>query len=115
MSVEVISGISLFFASVFVGADLRCVLCTDKKRCDFVVTDVRKILGEMEGVVETAAADVIGGCGKRNNSGVALECREAIIEEFGEVVAEGTNGVVFVLVDEKIEKTRAVTNDVGGR
>ena len=79
------------------------------------MTDVRKILGEMESVIEAAVADVIGGCGKRNNYGAALKCREAIIEELGEVVAEGANGVVFVLVDKKIEKAGAVTNDVGGR
>ena len=123
--VEGVGGGGLSFASGGVGADLNSILMTKKKFFDTIVF-VRSVLiaeaGEMfgneMGVVETAFADVLadGGEGDDDNGVFGGEVGgEGLVEDGGERVGEGTNRVVFEVMNELAKKVGTVADDEGGR
>ena len=58
-------------------------------------------------MIETAFADVRGDSGERNNNRIFWKKRETGREHFSERFFEGPNGIIFVFMNDFIEKSTA--------
>lgn len=102
-------------ASFTVGTDLNGVLSADKEIGRLTIwAELGKVFGNELSVTEAAFANVTIDSGERNNDSGAVSVRESRVEDFGEGTSEGTDGVVFEVVDELTDEVDAATDDEDG-
>lgn len=63
------------------------------------------------GVVESAGADVVGGGRERHYKSMGRKLWEASSEEGSEWLSKGAHGIVFVFMDDSIEKIASLADE----
>ena len=99
-----------------VGADLGGVLGADEELFRDAIWPFlfSEMLGDEFGVVKAAGANVAVDGGERDDNGWFVLWRKEFVHEFCKRVCQGTNRMIFVIVDNVAKKTGAFAYDVGG-